>query len=425
MITEQKQKNSELQETQTPAKNGDHSSTFEQLLAEYEPESLHRGQYVEGEILQIDEHVIFADVDAKRTAVVPPQDLQMIEDEELAKLSVGDEVFLYVLRTPVGQDELIVSLNKGLQYQDWIDAKEYLEDQELLELEVVGHNKGGLMVSFGQLLGFVPISHVPQLQNTYDKETLNSKKAKLIGEQLPLVVIEVDPKRQRLVLSAKKAQKEVRQQRLLELKLQEGQKVTGRVTNLVRFGAFIELDGAEGLIHISEIAWQKVTDPAEYLKPGDEIEMIILSVDVEEERISLSRKALLPSPWELLDTTHNAGDLVEGTVTHVREYGAFVMIEDGVEGLIHVSEMRGPHNMKPQEVLFPGDTVLVRILDIQPERQRMGLSQRKVNREEETQWIWQQQQDLNQAENGTVSAVDGSFALDSQMKGYSPWEEEE
>jgi small subunit ribosomal protein S1 len=296
------------------------------------------------------------------------------------------------LRTPVGDEDLLVSLNKGLEQKDWVDAKAYLENSELLELEVIGHNKGGLMVSFGHLHGFVPTSQVPQLKHNHNQSQIASQKAKLIGEELPLKVIEVDRDRQRLILSAKRAQKEVRQQHLEALKLREGETATGRITNLVTFGAFVDLGDIEGLVHISEIAWQKVDKPSEFLTRGDEIEVLIQHVDVERERVQLSRKALLPSPWELFDENHSINELIEGVVTNVTDFGAFALVTDGIEGLIHVSEIRGAQNLAAQDVLSTGDTILVRILKIEPERQRLALSQKRVNPDEEAEWIWQRQQ---------------------------------
>lgn len=366
--------------------------SFADMLEEYEPEVLKQGQYVQGEILQINNNVILADVDAKRTAVVPPQDILKLDEKKFDQLSVGDEVTLYVLRTPVGDEDLLVSLNKGLEQQDWVDAKEHLENSELLELEVIGHNKGGLIVTFGNLHGFVPTSQVPQLKHNHNQSQLASQKAKLIGEELPLKVIEVDRNRQRLILSAKRAQKEVRQQRLQEIKLREGETVTGRITNLVKFGAFVDIGDIEGLVHISEIDWQKVDKPSEFLTRGDEIEVLIQSVDVERERVQLSRKALLPSPWQSFEENHSIGELVEGVIMNVTDFGAFALIAEGIEGLIHVSEMRGAQNLAPQDALSVGDTVLVRILKIEPKRQRLALSQKRVNPDEEAEWIWQRQQ---------------------------------
>ena len=372
--------------------NNKQDASFADMLADYEPASLKQGQYIQGEILQINGNVILADVDAKRTAVVPPQDIIKLGEEKFDQLSVGDEVTLYVLRTPVGDEDLLVSLNKGLEQKDWVDAKAYLENSELLELEVIGHNKGGLMVSFGNLHGFVPTSQVPQLKHNHDQSQLASQKAKLIGEELSLKVIEVDRDRQRLILSAKRAQKEVRQQRLQELKLREGKTATGHITNLVNFGAFVDLGGIEGLVHISEIDWQRVDKPSEFLTRGEEIEVLIQSVDVEQERVKLSRKALLPSPWELFDESHSINELIEGVVTNVTDFGAFALVTDGIEGLIHISEIRGAQNLAAHDILSNGDIILVRILKIEPERQRLALSQRRVNPDEEAEWIWQRQQ---------------------------------
>jgi small subunit ribosomal protein S1 len=392
MFTKEKTGNPNQNGNPSPIVGKQEDISFAELLDEYEPEPMRRGQYVTGIILQKSQNVILADVDAKRTAVVPPQDIVEIGEEELAKLSVGDEVVLYVLSTPRGDDDLLVSLNKGFERQDWLLAETHLESEEPLELEIIGFNKGGLLVAFGHLRGFVPASHVPQLQNVHDPSLLQTKKAELVGEKLLLKVIEVDSKRRRLVLSAKKAQRELRQQRLQELKLKEGETITGRITNLVGFGAFVDLGDLEGLIHISEIAWAKVDDPKEYLTPGEDVEVEIISVDIDRERVSLSRKELMPSPWDLFEERHNTGELVEGVITSVADFGAFAIVADDIEGLIHVSEMHGTQDFAPQDLLSPGDTVLLRILNIQPDRQRLALSQRRISKDEEIQWIWQRQQ---------------------------------
>jgi small subunit ribosomal protein S1 len=393
MFTKERMAKPDLNGKSSPTNGIQEDLSFAELLDDYEPELMRRGQYVTGIILQKSQNVILADVDAKRTAVVPPQDIVEINEEELQRLAVGDEVVLYVLSTPQGDDDLLVSLNKGFERQDWLLAETHLDTEEPLDLEIVGFNKGGLLVAFGHLRGFVPASHVPQLQNVHDPSLMQTRKSQLVGDNLLLKVIEVDSKRRRLVLSAKKAQKELRRQRLHELKLQEGQTITGQITNLVGFGAFVDLGDVEGLIHISEIAWAKVDDPKEYLTPGEEIEVEIMSVDIDRERVSLSRKELMPSPWELFENRYDTGDLVEGVITSVAEFGAFAVVADDIEGLIHVSEMHGAQDFAPQDLLTPGDTVLLRILNIQPDRQRLALSQRRVGKDEEIQWIWQRQQE--------------------------------
>jgi small subunit ribosomal protein S1 len=394
--SEKLEKTSEQSPSQTHADNG--NDRFEEMLETHTPKPLHRGQTVEGEIIKLEDNLAIVDVGAKRDAIVPPEEMDEVDEGFLESLDEGDNVYVYVIRTPIGDEELLVSLEKGLRQQDWERATEYLESQEVLDLRVTGKNKGGLLVEFGRLQGFVPNSHVPRLQRLRNQGALAGQKAEIVGEALLLKVIEVDRKRRRLVLSAKRAQKEVRQQRLAELKQQEGEIITGRITNLVSFGAFVDLGGVEGLIHISEIAWQQVDKPADWLTPGEEVEVAILSVDIEKERISLSRKELLPNPWETFDQTHEEGDLVEGVVTNVVDFGAFLLVEEGIEGLLHVSEMRGTQDFAPQDVLYPDDHVLVRILQIDPDRQRLSLSQRRVRQHEEIEWIRQRHVDTDEGE---------------------------
>jgi small subunit ribosomal protein S1 len=373
--------------SQRHGRNG--ADQFEKLLESHSPVPLHRGQTVEGEIIKLEDNLAIVDVGAKRDAIVPPEEMDEVDESFLESLDEGDNVYVYVVRTPIGDEELLVSLEKGLREQDWERASECLESQEVLELSVTGKNKGGLLVGFGRLQGFVPNSHVPRLRRLRNQGALAGQKAGLIGEELLLKVIEVDRRRRRLVMSAKEAQKEVRERRLLELKQQEGETITGQITNLVSFGAFVDLGGLEGLIHVSEIAWKQVNEPAEWLTPGEDVEVLILSVDIEKERVSLSRKALLPNPWETFALKHSEGDLVEGVVTNVVDFGAFLYVEEGIEGLLHVSEMHGTQDFAPQDVLYPDDRVLVRILRIDPEQQRLSLSQRRVKQHEEIDWIRQ------------------------------------
>lgn len=359
--------------------------SFAELLEEYDVEPLHRGQLVEGEIVKIDTNVIFVDVGAKRTAVIPPDDLVQVDEAIRQSLSEGDKVLLYILRTPVGDQDLLVSLQKGLEQQDWLRAEEALADESMLELEVVGHNKGGMLVSFGNLRGFIPNSHLPDLQHIHDRRQLTSAKSKLVGENLPLKVIEVDRERRRLVLSMKAAQSEVRERRLRELQI--GEVISGRVASIVDFGVFVDLGGVDGLVHISNLAWQQVAHPSDVLQEGEEIDVLVESVDVERERVSLNRKVLLPNPWHQFAEDHEEGELIEGVVTKVLDFGAFVQVAPGIEGLVHVSEIRIFGTGAPQDVLQTGDVLLVRILSIDPERERLGLSQRRVGMQEEMEWM--------------------------------------
>lgn len=372
----------------TIASSEDGSTTFAALLDLYEPEQLRRGQIVEGQILLIDQNVIYADVGAKRTAVVPPQDLEQVPATVMDNLSVGDAVLLYVIHTPRGDGDLLVSLQRGLQQRDWQEAAVHMENDDLLHLEVVGHNKGGVLVAFAHLRGFVPDSHIPDLYRIRDPRQRISYKAKLVGSTLPVKVIEIDAERKRLVLSVKAAQKELRRQRLAML--QAGETIVGEVMNIVDFGAFIDLGGVDGLVHVSNLAWHTVNHPSDVLSVGDEVTVRVEEVDVARERISLSRKACLPNPWQEFAARHAEGDLLEGQITNVTDFGAFVLLADNIEGLVHVGEMRIFGEGQPRDVLHTGDTVLVRLLSVDADRQRVRLSQRRVTAVEEMEWMARQ-----------------------------------
>lgn len=359
---------------------------FKQLLDEYGYESPRRGELLEGEVLSVDDDSILVDVGAKRDAVVPRKDLSRLEEEELGKIERGDRVPVRVMRAPDRiNDRLLVSLSRGLEKEDWDKAQELLDSGDVIELEIVGMNKGGLLAEFGRLRGFIPNSHTPGMIPGADRQKKIEIKREIIGDTIALTVLEVNRRRKRLILSGKIAEQKERKKRLEEL--QVGQTVKGTVTNIVDFGAFIDLGAVDGLLHISEIAWHEVDDPGDELSVGEEIEVMVQNVDVERERVSLSRKALLPSPWDTLTERYNVGDLVEGRVTNVTDFGAFVELEDGLEGLIHKSEMGVVGFGSPEVSLHPNDTVLVRIIDLDPENKRIGLSTSRVTYEEELAWM--------------------------------------
>jgi len=234
----------------------------------------------------------------------------------------------------------------------------------VLEAEVVDHNRGGVLVQFGRLQGFVPNSQLPRgMQRNAES------KAKLVGEKLKLVVIEVDQRRRRLVLSQRDASRHTRVQRLEQL--EEGQFVSGTVRSLVDFGAFVDLGGIDGLIHISELDWKFVEKPSEVLKVGDEVEVCVLQVDRDRQRVGLSRKRALPNPWDAVTETLFPGDHILGTVTTIKPFGAFVDVGDGIEGLLHVSNM--PRGEATQSDLQTGSSIAVRVLSIDRQRRQIEL----------------------------------------------------
>jgi small subunit ribosomal protein S1 len=357
---------------------------FADLLESYDSRTFRRGEVVTGTIVYIEEDVAYVDVGAKRDAVVTARDLGSLEPDMLDQLKAGNEIQVYVTETPGRNGNLIVSIERGLEAIDWQQAVQLKELEESREYTVIGDNRGGILVEFGRLRGFVPNSQILEIRRAPRSER-DEIKRRLIGERLLLKVIEVEQRRRRLVLSEVAARNELRQMRLEELHV--GEVLTGKVVSLVPFGAFVDLGGVDGLVHISNLAWENVSHPGDVVSEGEDIEVLVTGVEIERERVSLSRKALLPNPWDEFARKHQIGELLEGVVESSRDFGTFVRLEEGIVGMIHVSEMGDYGTRQPEEVFLPEDKVLVRIIEIDPERERVGLSTRKVTKDEAFDWM--------------------------------------
>lgn len=354
----------------------DQKSEFEQLLESsfaYAPPR--RGEIRNAIILQIDEREVIVDMGTKRDGIVPAQDLQRLDPEVRGNLKVGAEVPVYVLNPRDQDDNLIVSINMGLQQYDWERARKLLTSEDVVKVIVTGHNRGGLLVRWNRLEGFIPSSHLISMNLAGERrESWDDMRDK----ELIVKVIEVDQDRRRLIFSEREAQKEWRAQQKARLlaELSEGDRVKGVVTGLRDFGAFVNLGGADGLIHVSELAWHRVDHPRDVLHVGEEIEVYVLNLDRESNRIALSRKRLLDDPWEHAAQRYHEGQLVEGIVTNVVDFGAFVALEDGLEGLLHLSEMGDGSLKEPHSYVKKSDRLSLRISHLEPEKRRVGFTQR-------------------------------------------------
>lgn len=355
------------------------------MLEEYESVRPQRGQIIQGEVLELSEDTVLLDVGAKRDAVVPTRELANLDETLFEDLSIGDQLPVYITHTSSYDDELLVSIEKGLEQQDWEKAKEYLESGDDLELKIIGYNKGGLLVAFGRLEGFIPNSMVPGMPRGLTKQDSQNLKTKMIGDTLQAKVIEVNQPRKRFILSGRVKEGQRRKERLEEL--EEGEHITGTVSNVVDFGVFVNLDGVDGLIHRSRLSWDDFEHPSDVLKPGEEVEVLIKDVDIERERISLDRRALLPGPWDDFSQEYKDGDTLEGEVVSVRDFGAFIKLTDDITGLLHVSELLPGVSHDPKKVLNPGDEVLVRIIEIEPEQERVSLSMRRLPQDDIANWV--------------------------------------
>jgi small subunit ribosomal protein S1 len=268
-----------------------------------------------------------------------------------------------------------------------------MESGELYEGEVAGFNRGGLIVHFGKIRGFVPASQIVGLPRRLREEQRRERLETMIGQKMGLKIIEVDRHRRRLIFSQRRALRawqEIQRERVIT-ELTEGETRHGQVTSITNFGAFVDLGGADGLIHVSELSWGRVDNPRQVLKVGDEVDVYVLDVDRERKRIALSLKKLQPDPWTIVDDHYRVGELVEGRVTRVLDFGAFVELDLGIEGLLHTSEMIGTPDLPPSDIVHPGEKLLVKIIRIESRRRRLALSARQVRKSEWERWIAEQQ----------------------------------
>lgn len=272
--------------------------------------------------------------------------------------------------------EQYINTEMTVDEKDWPIIQEIMDQDKIISLEVIGYNRGGLLVEWCSLRGFVPASQLVDFPHTAATAARRDALLSRMGETLCLRVIELDPEQNRLILSERAAKVEAGERANILTQLKAGDKVRGSVTNLCDFGAFVDLGGLEGLIHISELSWGRVGHPMDMLTRGQEVQVYVLSVDRDNCRIALSIKRLYPDPWETVCQRYRIGEQVEGVITNVVDFGAFACIEEGLEGLIHVSELAEGHFLHPRNVVSEGQAIQARILSIDSQSRRLGLSLR-------------------------------------------------
>jgi len=362
---------------------------------EYELNAPRRGEIRVGTIVRATEADVLVDIGAKSEGIITARELEQIPEDQRATLDVGQEINVYIIR-PGGRSGPELSLVRAEEEQDWKKAEELLESKDIFEGEVTGYNKGGLIVKMGQLRGFVPASQVSLARRRRaDGETPEDRWGSMVGEQLVAKVIEVDRQRNRLILSERSAAREAREvlkERLIS-ELAIGEIRSGHVISLADFGAFIDIGGADGLVHISEISWKRVSNPREVLSVGQEVQVKVLGVDPERNRISLSIRELEENPWEKILEQYDEGQLVEGTITKLTKFGAFaklVGLEDyGIEGLVHISELSDRHITHPSEVVQEGQVLTLRVIRVDALRHRIGLSLKRVESSDYADRDWE------------------------------------
>jgi small subunit ribosomal protein S1 len=392
-------------------------NSLEDLLDQHSYDMPQAGDIRTGVIVAVTPQGLIIDLGLKRDGIVPQSDLAQLEPEEREALKVNDEVPVYVVQTE-DPEALVVSIRLARLNQDWIEAEALLASGQIFEGEVIGYNKGGVIVPYGRIRGFVPISHLSDVTPGMGERRRQQRLARLRGEQIGVKIIEVDRQRHRLVMSQREAHKEWEEKKRGELMetLKPGDVRSGRVSGMRDFGAFVDLGGADGLVHISELSWHRIDHPREVVKLGDEVEVYVLGVDQESGRISLSRKKLLPNPWDTVASRYNQNQLIEGKVTRILDYGAFAEIEPGVEGLLHVSQLSRNPVEDPRAVVKEGEVHLLRIVSIDQKRQRIGLSLKAVTPTEQIEWMAQKElaEALRREEEELAAAARGPAYREEQ-----------
>jgi small subunit ribosomal protein S1 len=352
-----------------------------------EVKSLKHGDVVEGTVVRIDPDEILVDFGGKSEGVVSNRELMgrrgpREADESRPELKVGDEVLVYVLQPESPEGHAVLSLRRAGLERKWRAMQERFDAGEIVEARVIDHNKGGLIVDLG-VRGFVPISQIvdfprrPRDEQPRDAaQEIAEKLQPFVGRTLRLKILEVNRKANRLILSEKVALYEERREKRDELfsSLQVSQRVTGVVRSIAPFGVFIDLGGIDGLVHKSELSWNKVNNPETAYAIGEEVEAEVIDINHERGRISLSIRRLQPDPWQESVAKYQIGDVIEGTVTKLVNFGAFVRVEEGLEGLIHISELSTQRVAHPGDVVKEGEVLKLKIISLDSERHRLGLS---------------------------------------------------
>ncbi len=356
-----------------------------------------QGEIRKGVVASVTPGQILVSVGTKSEGIITGKEYELIPSDELANLKIGQEIPVYVVNPEDQNGNLILSYMRAREEEGWSIVEALLANKQATHSTVIGYNKGGLIVPIGGLRGFVPASQISLTRRAgVTGDTPEQRWSKMIGSEIDVCVIEVDRERRRLILSERQASTETREsvkERVLE-ELKEGETYTGRVTSLADFGVFVNVNGADGLVHMSEISWDRIQHPSEVLKVGQEVKVKVINIDREKKRIGLSIRQLQSDPWDQKAAQFHEGQLVEGTITRLTKFGAFARLTDDIEGLIHISEISEKRIEHPREVIKEGETYTLRVIKVDPTVHRIGLSLRRVDSMAYADMDWQSLEDI-------------------------------
>ena len=351
--------------------------TMADLLDEYLPSKiLRRGEIIDGKVMSRKPEGMLVDIGYKSEGFVPTKEMRSLVSETSDELKIGDEIIAYVVNPEGSEGSSILSIDRARGEQGWRVLEKAMDNNESCKGVITGSNRGGAVVESEGVQGFVPLSQLVGPARELYVPGGEPPKEGFIGMEVEFKIIELNRRRNRAIFSeraALQAWKQIQKTRLVQ-ELTEGEIRKGRVAGISNFGAFVDLGGADGLIHISELSWEPVKSPDEIVTVGSEIDVFVLRVDRENLKIALSLRRLQPEPWDEIETKFSVGQTVTGTVTKLANFGAFARIDRGIEGLIHISELAHQVIKNPRDVVNEGDELELKIIRIEPERRRLGLS---------------------------------------------------
>ena len=357
-----------------PSKTTDAKMTMEELLASAELPALNVGDVVEGTVLGVEKHEVWLDLGPRGTGMVVGREI----DQQSEEINVGDTLSASVLEAEADEGYAILSLRKVAKEKGWETLEEKFKTGEVFSVEAFDANKGGLLVEVDGIRGFLPVSQLsaenyPRVSGA-DKDEILHRLTSLVRRPLNVRVLDLNRRENKLILSEKAARREDTESKVSQMKV--GDVVKGVVTGVVDFGIFVNVDGVEGLVHISEIVWDRVDNPANYVKVGQPIEAKIISID--RDKLSLSMKQLQPDPWLEQAGSLKVGDAVEGKITRITPFGAFVQVAPAVEALVHISELSDEHVDDPSTLVKLAETKRFRVIAVDAEAHKLSLSLKQV-----------------------------------------------
>ena len=346
-----------------------HSVTMDELLAGNDVKQLEAGDVVEGVVSSVKKHEVWIDLGAKGVGVVMRREISHGQ-----QLEQGQTVTVSVIDPELEEGHALLSMKRAAKDRGWDELKRIFDAQEIVEVSPYDANRGGLLVELESIRGFLPVSqlaagHYPRVSGA-DKDEILQKLNGLVGKSIRVRVLDVSRKDNKLIFSEKEAVKDDMQARFAELKV--GDEVEGVVTGVIDFGAFVNVQGIEGLIHISEISWERVEDPRDYVKVGETVKAKIIAID--KDRLSLSLKQMTEDPWLKEVKAFSKGDIVEGKITRITPFGAFVQLSPSVEALVHVSEMSDDETVDPQQIFKLNEKKQFKVLEIDTDARKIALS---------------------------------------------------